>query len=62
MNPGGNKGVEGEKSSLYLWGINQIKRMINKGRFLLQYFKNSVNMLPPSSLPEPRCKGLKLDS
>lgn len=36
--------------------------MINKGRFLLQYFKNSVNMLPPSSLPEPRCKGLKLDS
>lgn len=36
--------------------------MINKCRFLLQYFKNSVNNLPPSSLSQPRSKGLKLDS
>lgn len=62
VNPGGNKGVEGGKNSLYLLGINQIERMINKCSFLLQYFKNSVNILPPSSLSQPRCKGLKLDS
>lgn len=36
--------------------------MINKRRFLLQYFKNSVNNLPPSSLSQPKSKGLKLDS
>lgn len=52
MNPGGNKGVEGGNSSLYLMGIKQIKGMINKCRFLLQYFKNSVNNLPPSSLSQ----------
>lgn len=62
VNPGGNKGVEGGKNSLYLLGINQVKKMINKCRFLLQYFKNLVNILPPSSLPQPRCKALKLDS
>lgn len=39
MNPGGNKGFEGGKSSVYLLVINQIK--MNKVRVLLQYFKNS---------------------
>lgn len=62
MNPVRNKGAEGGKSRLYLLSINQVKRMINKCRFLLQYFKNSVNNLPPSSLSQPRSKGLKLDS
>lgn len=36
--------------------------MINKCWFLLQYFKNSVNNLPPSSLSQPESRGLKLDS
>lgn len=50
VTPGGNKGIEGRKSSFYLLGINQIIRMINKCEFLLQYFKGSDNILPPSSL------------
>lgn len=62
VNFGGNKGVEGGKSILYLLGINQIQRMINKCRVLLQYFKNSVNNLPPSFLSQSQCKGLNLAS
>lgn len=47
VNPGSNKEAEGGKSSVYLVVINQIKRKMNKCRVLLQYFKNSVNNLPP---------------
>lgn len=62
MNPVRKKGAEGGKSGLHLLGTNQLKGMINKCRFLLQHFKNSVNNLPPSSLSQPQSKGLKLDS